>query len=186
VNYTTSYDRIYVLRDEGVNVTAIEEYKFDEILGKPVTVFYIKHEGSSNQTNPINEMQIFKNVNRTVARNRLSLVNTQYIFTPTTQELIVRTDNTTGIWKYFTAILRTRPPGGYGESTAGANVGATVSGSSQHNVGEASNPIPGVDNSTVVNSTENSGEAQDEEGAPDDPDLWDLPELPSVPVVPLG
>jgi hypothetical protein len=108
INYTTSYDRIYILKDAGINVTAIEEYKYDEILGKPVTVFYIDYKGTADANNLIDEMQVFNTVNRTV---KGAMANTGYS-NSSGQELIIQTDNRTGIWKYFTAVLRTRDPGG--------------------------------------------------------------------------
>jgi hypothetical protein len=109
LTHTTSYDRIYILKDSNVDVMAIEEYKYDEVWMKPLSVLFIKYNGSNDNNNPIPVMQIFANVNRTQFRNENSRINvSKYSVTGNDQVLIIQTENRTGLWRYFTAILRTR------------------------------------------------------------------------------
>jgi len=137
LDYTTSYDRIYLLRDAGLSVTAIEEYKYDEALMKPVTVLYVRYEGSSNDTNPINSGQLFKAVNKTLRRN--SLLNMTYQSDPQGQELIIQTDNKTSVWRYFTSMLRVRTPSG--DPDEGISTGIQESTGTNENSNTVNGPV---------------------------------------------
>ncbi|MGV8172268.1 MAG: hypothetical protein ACP5OA_06270, partial [Candidatus Woesearchaeota archaeon] len=106
LEYATSYDKVYIMRTEDANVTALEEYTYDELLGKPTTLFYITYQGSNQDNNPINALQVFNIANSTRIRTRLLYGNYSDNAANMTQELVIQTDNKTGIWKYFTATLR--------------------------------------------------------------------------------
>jgi hypothetical protein len=103
INYTSSYDRIYVAQSAtGPTVLGIEESKYDENTGSMATILSIKHNESrtNTQNNPINMTQILRAVNRTVPDADYRIYNGQ--------EIVIRTENQTGLWRYFTSSSRPR------------------------------------------------------------------------------
>jgi len=111
INHTTSYDKIYLMRSNLVNVTAIEESKYDELNQTMVNVLYIQYNGSNNLTNPIDRNLLFDRVNDTMRDLHRTNVNVtmQYDNHSNSQEIIVRTQEPSKLWPYMTTILRNRP-----------------------------------------------------------------------------
>jgi hypothetical protein len=112
INYTTSYDRIYVLRNTTLNVTALEEAKYDEDEDTIATLFYVKYVGSNPDNNPLYNDTIYK----TIEDMRLQNGQVDFVIgvsvsnnsNPLEQELIIKSKGRTGLWQYFTSVLRTR------------------------------------------------------------------------------
>ncbi len=113
INYTTNYDKIYVLRNNTVNVTALEEAKYDEAEKGITTIMYVRYSGTLNTTNPIYEEVIYKTVNNTMVAQGKTKIKVNVSVSNTTnpiieQELIIKSQEPSGLWKYFTSVLRTR------------------------------------------------------------------------------
>jgi hypothetical protein len=110
VNYTTSYDRIYIMRSPTANVTAVEEAKYDELTQSIGTVLYVNYTGSNNNNNPIDRDILFSKLNRTMSySNKVDIpVNMNYVNDSNSQEVIIRSQDTTGAWQYLNTILRNR------------------------------------------------------------------------------
>jgi hypothetical protein len=106
LNYTTNYDNIYILRNNTVDVTAVEEAKYDEQNQSIVNILYVNYSGSNEANNPIDRDTLFKRVNDTQTGVPV-LMN--YTNTSDQQEVILRTQTRSGIWQYLTTILRVRP-----------------------------------------------------------------------------
>jgi len=102
INYTSSYDRLYIAQSsDGPTVLGIEEYKYDENNKSMATILSIKYDESrtNSQNNPINMTQILRAVNQTVP-------DAKYVSYSNGQEVIIRTENRTGLWRYFTSSSR--------------------------------------------------------------------------------
>jgi hypothetical protein len=117
INHTTSYDRVFILRDRRANVTAIEDYRYDELLQKPMNVLFVTYDGSLDANNPLPANRLFTDINKTNYKDENSIINVNYTedTTENRQVLILQTDNRTGLtkfWNYFTSSTRTRIPGG--------------------------------------------------------------------------
>ena len=111
VIYTTSYDRIYLMQNGTINVTGIEESKYDENEQQIVNVLYVNYVGSNQQNNPINDVGIYNALNASLPVG--SILRMNYTATDTNQSIIIKTSNRTGLWPYLTAVLRNRPDGYY-------------------------------------------------------------------------
>jgi hypothetical protein len=111
INYSTNYDNIYIMRNGTVNVTAIEELKYDELNQSMVNILYIRYSGSNDTTNYINRDDLFNKINDTMSSSQQDavVVNMSYVSSPTEQEIILRSQNKSGLWPYMTTILRIRP-----------------------------------------------------------------------------
>ncbi|MGV8141022.1 MAG: hypothetical protein ACP5NW_01120, partial [Candidatus Woesearchaeota archaeon] len=105
INYVTDYDRIYVLRNGTVNVTAIEESKYDETEMAMTTILYVSYNGSNAANNPIDRDEIWRMLNLTIIRDD-KVLNVSYRPSTNTQEVIIKTNDRTGLWSYFTSSLR--------------------------------------------------------------------------------
>jgi hypothetical protein len=102
INYTSSYDRIYIAKSAaGPEVRAIEEYKYDERTQSMVTLLNIRHNRTTDLNNPINMTQILVAVNKTSP-------DAKYGAYDNGQEIIIRTENRTGLWRYFASSSRPR------------------------------------------------------------------------------
>ena len=107
INYTTNYDRIYVLRNQTLNVTAIEEAKYDENDKAIATILYVRYSGSTISNNPLYLNSIFKNVNDSMtAAGKTNIPVSVNILNNVDQELIIKSQDRSGLWPYFTSILR--------------------------------------------------------------------------------
>jgi len=111
INYSTNYDNIYIMRNGTVNVTAIEESKYDELNQSMVNIMYIRYSGSNDTNNPISRDEIFNNVNDTMRLLQQNAIPVMLNYTNSSseQEIILRTQNRSGLWPYMTTILRIRP-----------------------------------------------------------------------------
>jgi len=115
ISYTTNYDRIYVMQNGTLNVTGLEESKYDEGSGHVANILYVKYSGSNTTNNPINSADIFANISHTATNAGTSnlipvQMNTTSNAATQTQEVIIKTENKTGLWSYFTSFLRNRQP----------------------------------------------------------------------------
>ena len=109
INYTTDYDNIYIMRNNTLNVTALEEAKYDERNQSMVNILYVKYVGSNSSTNPIDRDILFNKVNDTMRdAGQDFVVMMNYTNDSNSQELILRTQNRSGLWPYLTTILRNR------------------------------------------------------------------------------
>jgi hypothetical protein len=108
INYTTSYDRIYIMRNSLVNVIAIEESKYDESSRRMKTLFYALYNGTNPANNPINVADIFNSASDSVAAGGGSILCRGYSINNSarTQEVMIQTDDRIGLWSYFTSVLR--------------------------------------------------------------------------------
>jgi hypothetical protein len=108
LSYSTSYDNIYVMRNlTGLNVTAIDETKYDESMGKIANTMLIKYDGTTLSNNPVDSqlesmLDDFNGGNREV-----NIVHA----TSDNPEIYVKSesDSPTGLWQYLTSMLRDKP-----------------------------------------------------------------------------
>ena len=115
INYVTNYDRIYVMQNNTLNVSGIEESKYDEGKGRVVNILYVKYSGANTTNNPINRDDLFNIANHTMTKaGKADAVPVEMNYTndttAKTQEIIIKTEDRTGLWSYFTSILRNRNP----------------------------------------------------------------------------
>ncbi|HYD03042.1 MAG TPA: hypothetical protein VEC16_01970, partial [Alphaproteobacteria bacterium] len=111
ISYTTSYDRIYITRTADIDVTAIEEAKYDEDEKTTVDVLYVKYDGTTIENNPINTAEIDRlldeqtvpNSNQEIVPN---VIRTDYLPTDAPQEITIKSHERINMWEYFTTILR--------------------------------------------------------------------------------
>jgi hypothetical protein len=103
------------MQNNTLNVSGIEESKYDEVKGHVVNILYVKYSGSNITNNPINRGDLLNVANQTMIN--LGMAETVPVemnytndTTAKTQEIIIKTENRTGLWPYFTSILRNRQP----------------------------------------------------------------------------
>jgi hypothetical protein len=74
------------------------------------TVLYVNYTGSNNNNNPIDRDILFSKLNRTMSySNKVDIpVNMNYVNDSNSQEVIIRSQDTTGAWQYLNTILRNR------------------------------------------------------------------------------
>ncbi|MFA5796711.1 MAG: hypothetical protein WC916_01580 [Candidatus Woesearchaeota archaeon] len=86
-----NYDRIYFLQNGTIKVSALQEYKYDELDAKGHTFIYLNYTGTNNTNNYLDpEILAGKNYTFTSMSN--------------TQEFILK--DSADLWKYLTAVLR--------------------------------------------------------------------------------
>ena len=95
MNFTTNFDRIYLLRNSSMSVTGLEEAKYDEYNYSILTYLWINYTGSDSNTNRINYDYIAQMA-------KPMEMSTAY------GALIIKTQKPTGLWEYLTAMLRDR------------------------------------------------------------------------------
>jgi hypothetical protein len=104
INYTTSYDKIYILNNgTGLEVRAIEDMKYDENERQILKTVLINYQGTNTNTNPLHEYDINKTVSNEVG---IGLLKTN--ISNSGQDITIITNKTTSIWQYFTNILRVK------------------------------------------------------------------------------
>ena len=102
INYTSSYDKMYLLNNgSDFIVRAIEDAKYDEENLTILNTTYIKYFNPTDTTNnPLSEENIKNNIgSKQYIRANISNAN---------QEIIISTNRTMGVWQYFTNILRVK------------------------------------------------------------------------------
>ena len=117
INQTTSYDKVYILRNNNLNVTASEEAKYDEGTQTIVNILFVDYYGSNQTNNPINNPEIFRKINSPIVQGSLLQINCTGCLNSTynsnypglNQQILIKTDKSTGVWRYLTSILRDRP-----------------------------------------------------------------------------
>jgi hypothetical protein len=112
INYTSSYDKIYVLSNNTLNVRGIEESKYDESLGNVTTLLYVYY-GGANSSNDLLNITDIQNTVSGISTSQASVADKYSAVSATLnngsyQEIIIKTNNPTGLWQYFTTTLRDR------------------------------------------------------------------------------
>lgn len=108
IDYTSSYDRIYVKSNgKDIQITGIEEAKYDEAAQIILKTLYIHYNGANTANNPVNTNKIFLTANNTVIKvGKGSYMTMNYTTSSDQEEIVIKSDTSTGLWQYFTTILR--------------------------------------------------------------------------------
>ncbi len=99
---TQNYEKLYVLSNNTLKVSAVEEQKYDESLVRDMVYMYLNMTGSG-MNDPNNKFNI-EFVNK-------STNGVYYTFdeSETSRVLVIKYDNPAGLWPYLTGMLRDRP-----------------------------------------------------------------------------
>jgi hypothetical protein len=96
ITQTSSFDKIYILKNGALTVTGVEELKYDEADSELRTLLYLNYPSTNQANNPIDLQYISKIGNYSISSN------------PNYLEIIIKSTDTTGLFRYLTATLRTR------------------------------------------------------------------------------
>jgi hypothetical protein len=99
IKYVSNYDRLYILKNDPVNAQGFEEAKYDEDSMRMLTFLYLNYSGASPSQNKINLNYI---------KNTIKPLGVYNITKSDGQEIIVKTNRSTGLWEYMTGMLRDR------------------------------------------------------------------------------
>lgn len=101
-NQTQNYEKLYILSNNTLKVSAVEEKKYDETLVKEMVYMYLNMtgQGMNDSSNKFN----IEFVNR-------SMNGVYYTFNESSNNrvLIIKYDNPSALWPYLTGMLRDRP-----------------------------------------------------------------------------
>ncbi|MGV8150497.1 MAG: hypothetical protein ACP5NV_02090 [Candidatus Woesearchaeota archaeon] len=96
---TTNYDKIYLLSNDPLSVSALQEKKYDEQVAFVMTYMYLNMTGENMDENKFN----IEFINET-----LEGLYYEYNTSTTSQSLIIKYNNPTELWPYLTAMIRDR------------------------------------------------------------------------------
>lgn len=99
---TQNYEKLYILSNNTLNVSAVEEQKYDESLVRDMVYMYLNMTGSG-MNSPENKFNI-EFVNKSIS-------GAYYTFeeSSTSRVLVIKYDNPAVLWPYLTGMLRDRP-----------------------------------------------------------------------------
>lgn len=109
INYTSKYDKIYVMKNSTTFVTGMEEMKYDELTYTSKYFMYLNYSKVNVINNKINLEYVNTSIQTTGKGGNYNY--TEYNYTSKendSQELVIRSDNPTKLFEYLTAMLRSR------------------------------------------------------------------------------
>lgn len=98
-NQTTNYDRVYILSNNSLSVSAIEESKYDETLAQIMAYMYLNMTGSDIISDKFN-LEFINNSVQGVFYEDISQENSR--------SLIIKYKDPAQVWSYLTAMIRDR------------------------------------------------------------------------------
>lgn len=98
INQTTNFNNLYVIKNNQLNVYAVQENKYDELTYDTFYYIFANYSGIT-QSDPINAGYINK-----------SVLNFSMNTAGNSKEIFIKTNQGSWFWTYFTAILRDRDP----------------------------------------------------------------------------
>ena len=106
MNFTSNFDKIYIMKNDSLAVSGIEEKKYDEYNYSILTYMFLNFTGTSDAGNPINTGYL---MNRTLpvgsTRGEIPLaVN----ISAADKTITIKTTKSSQLWYYMTSMLRDR------------------------------------------------------------------------------